>query len=150
MEDYLRKDYIRLVQPDEINLRSWYIPTFITNSSNKLRVVFDCAAKVKEESLNTHLFTGPDLISPLIGVLFRFRERPIAVTADICEMFHQISINPGDRKFQRFLWKRDPRTKLPDVYEANVLIFGATSSPFIAQYVKNYHAKNIQTSFQGL
>ena len=43
-------------------------------------------------SLNDELLVGPDLLNNLCGVLFRFREEHIVITADIESMFHQCLI----------------------------------------------------------
>lgn len=56
------------------------------------RVVFDCAAKFVETSLNDNLLQGPDLINNLVGVLLRFRQDCIALIADIKGMFHEVML----------------------------------------------------------
>ncbi len=61
-----------------------------------LRVVFDCGAAYKGTSLNSELLQGPDLTSPLIGVLLRFRQERIAIMADIKSMFHQVRVANSD------------------------------------------------------
>lgn len=58
----------------------------------KLRVVFDCALKYNGKSLNDQLLQGPDLTNNLLGVLLRFRQYMIGVTADIEKMFYQVSL----------------------------------------------------------
>ena len=42
------------------------------------------------ESLNRHLLQGPDQTNNLIGVLWQFREEPIALMCDTEGMFHQV------------------------------------------------------------
>lgn len=51
-------------------------------------------------SLNDQLLTGPDLTNSIVGVLMRFREEQVALSADIECMFH-------DRDAFRFLWWPD-------------------------------------------
>lgn len=56
---------------------SWYLPhhpVIHPQKPDKVRVVFDCAAKFQNVSLNQQILQGPDLTNSLIGVLTRFRE----------------------------------------------------------------------------
>lgn len=70
--------------------RCWYLPHFgVTNPNKpgKLRIVFDAAATSNGVSLNSMLLTGPDLLNPILDILFRFREFKVGLSADIREMF---------------------------------------------------------------
>ena len=103
------------------------------NKPEKVRVVFDCAAEYQGTSLNQQLLQGPDLANPLVGVLIRFREEPIALVADIESMFHQIGVDPKDRDTLRFLWwENGDLREEPREYRMVRHVFGATSSPSIA------------------
>src|SRR5665811_2039985 len=55
-------------------------------------------------------------------------------------MFHRVFIQPEDRSSQLFLWRGMARDIDPEVYQMEVMVFGAASSPTSAQYVKNKHA----------
>jgi len=77
----------------------------------------------------------------LPGVLMKFRQRRVVMTADIQDMFHRVKLMEEDRCPQRFLWRGDDRTGEPQVYQMEVLIFGAACSPSIAQEVKNRNAR---------
>ena len=82
---------------DEISVKNsvWSIPhhgIYHLETSDKIRVVFDCSASIEGESLNTHLLQGPDLTNKLLGVLCRFRKEPIAVMCDIEQMFYQFRV----------------------------------------------------------
>ena len=74
------------------------------NKPDKLRVVFDCSAKQNGVSLNDHLLRSPILLSNLIGVLLRFRQFPVAISADIERMYHQVKVPECDQSVFRFLW----------------------------------------------
>ena len=58
--------------------------------------------------MNDNLLTGPDLLQNLIGIIFRFREQKIAITADVEAMFLQVKVPPQDSKVLRFLWRDNP------------------------------------------
>lgn len=53
--------------------------------------------------INDQLLQGPDLTNNLLGVLLRFRQDRIAVTADIEKMFCMVKLPPSDSNFLRFL-----------------------------------------------
>ena len=78
VESYLSKGYAREVQQPymtESNDPIWYLPHHpVTNvhKPEKMRVVFDCAAKYNGLSLNDTLMKGPTFMNNLIGVLIRF------------------------------------------------------------------------------
>lgn len=150
--DFVAKGYARRLSPDEAAARTdrtWYLPHFGVQSPykpGKLRIVFDAAATVDGRSLNSVLLKGPDLNQPLFGILMQFRMRPVGVCADIAEMFLQIGMQPTDRAAQRFLWRADGGSP-PDVYQMDVMTFGATCSPTSAQYVKNRNALEHENEF---
>ncbi|XP_045533952.1 uncharacterized protein LOC123721008 [Papilio machaon] len=128
---------------------TWYLPHFgvvNANKPGKLRIVHDAAAKFQGISLNSLLLPGPDLLQPLLAILMRFREDPIALTADIREMFPQVLIREQDRDSQRFIWRDDPSEPL-GLYRMSAMIFGACSSPCTALYVKNLNAKEHEREF---
>ncbi|XP_026738352.1 uncharacterized protein LOC113501423 [Trichoplusia ni] len=135
-------------QPEDTK-KKWYLPHFavVHPLKKKIRIVFDAAAKSGGKSLNDALLPGPDLLQSLFGVLLRFRQGPLAVAADIKEMFLQVRIRPEDRDSLRFLWRGDRRDESPKEYRMTSVIFGATSSPSTAIYVKNRNAADFQEEY---
>ena len=114
------------------------------------RVVFDCAAKCRGRSLNSELLKGPDNTSALTDVLFRFRLDHVAVVADIKSMFHQVFVPPDDRKKLSFLWwSTNDFSKEPDIYEMNVHVFGATSSPSVCEFALRKTAKDNSSKYSA-
>ncbi|XP_055645639.1 uncharacterized protein LOC129782532 [Toxorhynchites rutilus septentrionalis] len=151
--DYLAKGYAH--KATELELKEtkasdvWYLPLgVVTNPKKpeKLRIVWDAAASVKGVSLNSVLLKGPDLLQSLPTVLCRFRQKEVAINADIKEMFHQVLIRSEDRQALRFLWRNQP-SEAVQVFVMNVAIFGSTCSPCSAQFVKNLNASEHSTEF---
>ena len=100
---------------------------------NNLRAVFDCAVEFRGWSLNNCSLSGPNVIHDLVSVLLRFRERNVAIAADIKEMFLRVKVPKTDRRALRFLrWTDGNINAKPDEYELSTHLFGATSSPFCA------------------
>lgn len=116
----------------------WYLPIFGVYHPQKpgqIRVVFDSSAKHEGVSLNDVLLSGPDLNNTLVGVLIRFRKEPIAVTADIQQMFYSFIVREDHRDYLRFLWYEDNDLQ-KDIteYRMNVHVFGNSPSPAVAIY----------------
>ena len=111
----------------------WFLPHFpvIRNdkATTKVRIVFDAAAKHDGKCLNDAVLPGPKLQRELVDVLCRFRCAPVALSADISQMFLQVGLRQQDRVFHRFLWRNLDDHKEPDIYEFLRLPFGNASSP---------------------
>ncbi|XP_042236996.1 uncharacterized protein LOC121876124 [Homarus americanus] len=117
----------------------WYLPHHLVlnpNTPNKVRIVFDCAAKHKRTLLNDQVLQGPDFNNKLIGVLFRFCQGTTAIMADVEAMYHQIHVAPEHRDALRFLWwENGDLSREPVTYTMKVHIFGGVWSPSCATYV---------------
>ncbi|XP_037034300.1 uncharacterized protein LOC119073091 [Bradysia coprophila] len=152
IKQFVKKGYIRKLSKEEVKQCEypvWYLPTFPVfnpKKPEKVRLVWDGAAKVQNTSLNSNLLVGPDELVPLPELLRRFRERKIGIIGDIEEMYHQIKVPESDQHVQRFLWRDDPSQE-PDVYVMMVMTFGSKCSPSTAQYVKNKNAKEFEEKF---
>lgn len=146
IKDMENKGYIRQLTKEELNFpndKEWYLPHFgiINPNKKKLRIVFDASAKSNGMCLNDFLLTGPDLYNSLHSILLNFRIRKYAFTADIKEMFLQVLVRKEDRAAQRILYRGMDRRQEPEVYEINVVFFGSTSGPCLAQEAKNKNAR---------
>lgn len=152
IRNYVDKGYICMLSEEELNIRRqrvWYLPVFPVwnpNKPGKTRMVWDAAATAHGISLNSVLLKGPDQLTSLPSVLYRFREFKIAVCGDIREMYHQVLMREDDQHCQRFFWK-DERSAHPNVYIMKVMTFGASCSPSTAQFVMNQHAKMYENQF---
>ncbi|XP_069365348.1 uncharacterized protein [Maniola hyperantus] len=145
MEALISKGYAELAPKQKTAGKTWYLPHFAVINPmkpEKLRVVHDAAAKTKGVALNDMLLKGPDLLQSLPGVIMRFRQHAVAVTADIKEMFMQVKLRAEDRDALRYLWRGERRdSQPPEEYRMTSLIFGASSSPSTAIYIKNLNAE---------
>ena len=111
--------------------------------STKLRIVFDASSKATSNSpsLNDCLCSGPALTPTIFKILLRFRERKIALVADIEKAFLNIGVHEEDRDALRFLWvdnleKEDPELVL---YRFCRVVFGVNSSPFLLNATLQHH-----------
>lgn len=139
MKNMIDQGHAEKVPDEEISTTkaTWFIPHHgvYHPKKQKIRVVFDCSAQYRGESLNKHLLQGPDLTNSLVGVLCRFREEPVAFICDVEGMFHQVQVKCEHRDLLRFLWWEDGDThKTPEEYRMTVHLFGATSSPGCANF----------------
>lgn len=152
VQENIEKGYARKLTWSEAQERSsktWYLPVFaVTNphKPDKIRLVYDAAAKTNNVCLNDFLLTGPDLLKSLTSVLSKHREFKVAISGDVKEMFHRVLIQKEDQDSQRFLMRDNPM-RPPDTYVMVAMTFGAKCSPCSAQYVKNEHAKKYVEQF---
>ena len=152
MEQYLTMGHARRVPLNEVRVQDkplWYLPHHpVQNKPGKTRIVFDCAAKYRGTSLNDQLLTGPDLTNSVAGVLTRFREEEVALSADIECMFHQIRVAPADQDAFRFLWwPNGDLTQQPVDHRMEVHLFGATSSPSCSNFALRRTAEDNKGEF---
>ena len=142
MQKLLDNNYAELVSNEQLATlpgKVWYLPhhgVYNPNKPNKIRVVFDCSAKFAGTSLNDRLLQGPDLANNLVGVLIRFRVDQIAFCGDVESMFYRVKVPEEQRRFLRFMWwpNGDIQKDMKE-YQMNVHIFGAISSPSVANYI---------------
>ena len=107
-------------------------------TTTKIRPVFNCSLKVgKVPSLNEAAFPGIDLMNNLLSLLLYFRTNNNVVLADIMKAFLQIRLADDSDK-NRFCFFRKIEGKFIP-YRYNTIIFGFVSSPFILNYILQYH-----------
>ncbi|XP_063729361.1 uncharacterized protein LOC134856976 [Symsagittifera roscoffensis] len=117
----LQKGFIVKVDDSHENSTGkWYLPHHpVTNINTSI-------------NLASNLLTGPELLTNLTGIVMRFREDQIAISADIEAMFMQVFVSPEDQPYLQFLWKDNTGQSATFQYTRH--IFGATDSPCVACY----------------
>ncbi|XP_062550942.1 uncharacterized protein LOC134215820 [Armigeres subalbatus] len=147
ISEYQAKGYAHRASEKELKemdpRKVWFLPLGIVVNARKpgkIRIIWDAAATVDGVSLNSFILKGPDQLTELPAVFARFRQFSFAVVADLKEMFHQILLRSIDKPSHSFLW-RSKSSDPPEVYMMDVIIFGSSCAPAIAQYVKNTNAE---------
>ena len=117
---------------------AWYLPhhpLIHPRKLDKVRVVFDCASKFQNISLNQQIRQGPDLTNSLTGVLTRLRVESTAIMADIEKMFYQVGVPTEDSRYLHFLWwYGGDMESAPEEFQRLVHLLGGVSSPSCASY----------------
>ena len=142
-------DHVRILSREDAanSEESWYIPHHTVEHNEKVRLVFNCSFQYHSQILNEHLLPGPPLGASLLGVLLRFRQHAVAVSGDIKAMFHQVRLQPTERCLFQFLWRNMETSTEPNIYEWQVLPFGATCSPCCATFALRKHAFDHQEKY---
>ena len=88
----------------------------------------------------------------LLDVLVKFRGFPVGIASDVEKAFHQIEIDPDDRRMLRFLWVDDITKEKPKIvhYQFCRLVFGLTPSPAILSSVMEHHLKEQSEEHQSV
>ena len=161
-ESTIRKQLIRMSTLDTFgklikqksmkNRLQWYLPhhpVINPHKPEKIREVCIAAAKYQGVALNDNLLSGPDLPQSLIGIIFRFREHQIALSADIEAMFLQVAVPNDDSRCLQFFWREDPERRIK-IYKYTHHVFGAKSSPTCANYALHQVAKDNAVNDESL
>ncbi|MEL6606114.1 MAG: reverse transcriptase domain-containing protein [Cyanobacteria bacterium J06614_10] len=155
IQDQLASGFIERVESPKVHDKCHYLPHHAVSkpsSTTPLRVVFNCSAKAAPHlpSLNDCLMKGPSMTEDLVSILLRFRTNKYAFSADISKAFLRIGLQEVDRDFTRFLWvenPNDPSSKLI-TYRFAVVLFGATSSPFLLQATLDHHLRSSKSPYK--
>lgn len=147
--EYLKEGYISECDSDLTD--GYFIPHHGVlkqeSSTTKLRIVLDASAKTHTGfSLNDLLYAGPNLQTDLFLLLLNFRLFPIALTADIKQMYLQLEVNPTHRKFLKILFRFKADDKLK-TFQFNRLPFGLKCSPYLAMKTLRYLAAEDSTNY---
>lgn len=150
MLEYEQLNHMRRLSSFELNDSSYYIPHHIVSklnsSTTKYRVVFNASAVDQSgSSLNDHLLIGPTLQPELFDSIIKFRKHKIAFCADITQMYHQILIDPTNRKYQRFFWRYDVNQPI-NHYELNTVTYGTSLASYLATKCLQVIARSIEIS----
>jgi ABC-type transporter MlaC component len=148
MNDMLKKGYFQKVDP------KWpaknYIASFAIKTKSPttpVRMLLMCNQKTSNgRSINDIQFTGPKLQSDIQIQILGFRQYEYAVTGDLEKMFLQIKLDPEDAQYQHTFVPLDTNGKLTEVVMPTV-IFGMSSSPFLANAVVKRMAFDMKTKF---
>ena len=155
MNEYIAKGHARKVPDDQIDPGGkplWYLPhhpVIHEYKPGKVRVVFDCATRFGDTSLNDQLLQGPDLTNNLTSVLLRFRQESVPLMVDVEQMFHQVRVALDDCHALQFLWWEDgDLSKNPVDHQMLVHLFGVTS-PCYASFALKKPSKDFGNDFDA-
>ncbi|XP_024868764.1 uncharacterized protein LOC112452671 [Temnothorax curvispinosus] len=159
MQDYLDSSHMEVTRdPFPSDGSIYYLPHHgvykLDGTTTKLRVVFNASSRCANGlSLNDTLLSGPKLQQDLLAILLRFRAEPVALTADVKQMFRQVWINSGQCDYQRIVWRFSESDSILD-YHLKTVTFGVTCSPFLAIYcllqLATLHRAEYPTAFAAL
>ncbi|XP_070548363.1 uncharacterized protein [Ptychodera flava] len=154
IHELIDKGYAERVSQDQINQQEgyeWYLPhhnVVHPDKPDKFQIVFYCTAEYEGTSLNKQVLQGPDLTNNLIGVLLRFREKPVAFMGDIEGMFLQVKVPNKHRDVLRFLWWKDGQIGAElEVFRMTVHLFGGVWSPSCASFALRRTAEDYMQDF---
>ncbi|XP_035224092.1 uncharacterized protein LOC118196744 [Stegodyphus dumicola] len=124
------------------------IETEIANEGDK-NVFEEMVAQIISKGELILAYNGPKMCPDILELLLKFRQNRIAFTADIEQVFLQISLADEDRNAVKFL-RNDGElngTKTKALRMTRVT-FGATSSLFLLRATFNVHADKYKFIFQ--
>ncbi|VDP72006.1 unnamed protein product [Schistosoma mattheei] len=80
----------------------------------------------------------------------KYTKEAVAISADVEEMFMQVKVPESDRGALRFLWWQEgDMSREPSEFQVTSHPFGATSSPFCANFALNKTAQIFSDGYDG-
>lgn len=151
MADYEKSGYMTRVSEVRDNEVAFFLPHHgvlkESSTTTKLRVVYDGSARSDNGvSINDLQHVGPRIQEDLMSILLRFRQNKVAFCADIAKMYLQVWVKEDQRPLQRVLWRKDPSEEV-QVFNLNTVVFGLTSSPFLAVRCLKQLALDFETNY---
>ena len=136
-----RGDAIPTQQDDQND--GYYIPHSLVSrpdkDTTKHRLVFDASAKTSSgKSLNDILLNPKVTNNSIPTILLNFRQRPVALSADVSKMFLNFKLHESEQKYHKFLWRDGPHLPL-QTYQLTTMTFGIAESPYKANAVTQHH-----------
>lgn len=147
--EYIVNGYISEVADSDIADDGYYIPHHAVMRADKPmpRIVLDASSKTHTGlSLNDILHTGPNLQADLFLLLINFRLFPVAMTADIKQMYLQLGVPVEHRKYLQILYRFADDEKIK-TFQFNRLPFGLKSSPYLAMRTVRQLAEDMRSHF---
>ena len=101
--------YIRKMTKEEITRLddsvSTVYPVRNPKKPRKVRCVYNAAAKFQGKCLNNFIYSGPDLLGSLFGILPHFRQGVFTLCADAKDMYLVLYVPPQDKPALCFLYR---------------------------------------------
>lgn len=132
MDDDIKQGHTRaLDKPMDLTQQHYFIPHHGIDNQ-KFRVVFDASAATSSGmSCNDMQLLGPKIQSELMDIILRFRCNPLALVADIKQMYRQMVVPEEQQQFQLILWRKSPTDKLV-TYALTTFTYGMKHAPHTA------------------
>ncbi|XP_070394033.1 uncharacterized protein [Dermacentor albipictus] len=138
MNELFIKGHAEEAPPLHVEEECWYLSIFGVHHPKKpdqIRVVFDSSAQYDGVSLKSVLLTGPDLKNNLVGILIRFRREPVAVAADIQQMFYSFMVREDHQIYLKLLWfKGNGISREIIECRMKIHVLGNSPSPAVSTY----------------
>lgn len=134
IQEYIDRQYLSEVVESDIKDEGYYIPHHAVVRADKPlpRIVLDASARTHTGlSLNDVLHPGVNLQADLFLLLLDFRVFPVAMTADIKQMYLQIGVHDDHRKYLRILFRFNENEPVR-TFQFDRVPFGLKCSPFLA------------------
>lgn len=111
------------------------------SNSTPLSIVFNSLASYMGHVLNHYWCKGPSVLNSHLGILFRFRQKEVAVVGDISKMYRSVKLSYMDQHTHRFVWRNMNTERRPDHFVLATVTFGDRPSGTIAMLALKHTAE---------